>query len=76
MAARTAGSGTQLVLTTTWFDPGSGAGGNDTISGGSATGSPFSGFGTAPATVVTVIPPSSTYLTATWGTPTIAASVS
>jgi hypothetical protein len=77
VAARTAGSGTQLVLTTTWVDPGSSApAASDAISGGSATNSPFSGFGTAPATVVTVIPPSSTYLTATWGTPSIAASVS
>jgi hypothetical protein len=76
VAAKTAGSGTQLVLTTTWLDPGGApAGSTDQITGGSATNSPFSSFGTAPATVVTVIPPSSTYLTATWGTPTIAASV-
>jgi len=75
VAARTAGTGSQLVLTTTWVDPGGNSASSD-ISGGSATGSPFSGFGTAPATVVTVIPPSSTYLTATWGTPTIAAAVS
>jgi hypothetical protein len=75
--AKTAGSGTQLVLTTTWVDPGgSGTGSSDVISGGTATGSPFSGFGTAPATVVTLFVPSSTYLTsAAWGTPTIAASV-
>jgi len=75
--AKTAGSGTQLVLTTTWSDPGgSGTGSSDVITGGTATGSPFSGFGTAPATVVTLFVPSSTYLTsAAWGTPTIAASV-
>ena len=72
--AKTAGSGTQLVLTTVWVDPGSG--GIDTISGGSDTASPFTSFGSAPATVVTYFPPSSTYLTsAAWGTPTIAASV-
>ena len=76
VAARTAGTGTQLVLTTTWNDPGSvGAGKSDVISGGTATNSPFSSFGTAPATVVTLFPPSATHLTNSWGTPTIAASV-
>jgi hypothetical protein len=75
--AKTASSGTQLVLTTTWVDPGgSGAGSTDVISGGTDTASPFSSFGTAPATVVTYFPPSATYLTNSWGTPTIAASVS
>lgn len=76
--AKTAGAGTQLVLTTTWTDPGGdpSPGGNNVITGGTATGSPFSTFGTAPATVVTLFVPSSTYLTsAAWGTPTIAASV-
>jgi hypothetical protein len=75
--AKTAGTGTQLVLTTTWVDPGgSGIGSSDVISGGTATGSPFTAFGTAPATVVTLFLPSATYLTsAAWGTPTIAASV-
>ncbi len=75
--AKTAGSGTQLVLTTTWVDPGgSGVGSSDVITGGTATTSPFSAFGTAPATVVTLFVPSSTYLTsAAWGTPTIAAAV-
>ena len=78
VAARTAGSGTQLVLTTTWLDPGQASPPNapSNISGGTATSSPFSSFGTAPATVVTLIPPSSTYLTNTWGTPTIAATTS
>lgn len=76
--AKTAGSGTQLVLTTTWVDPGgSGAGSSDNISGGTATSSPSTTItGTAPTTLVTYRPPSSTYLTnAAWGTPTIAASV-
>lgn len=74
--ARTAGSGTQLILTTTWSDPGgSGAGSTDAITGGTATSSPFSSFGTAPATLVTLFPPSSTYLSASWGTPTVAAAV-
>jgi hypothetical protein len=67
--AKTAGSGTQLVLTTVWSNPE-----GDTITGGTATTSPFSSFGTAPATVVTYFPPSATYLTtASWGTPTVAA---
>jgi hypothetical protein len=72
IAAKTAGSGTQLVLTTTWVDPGgSGAGSTDAISGGTATTG--ISFGTAPATVVTYFPPSATYLSNTWGTPTVAA---
>jgi hypothetical protein len=71
--AKTAGSGTQLVLTTTWVDPGgSVTGSTDAISGGTATTG--ISFGTAPATVVTYFPPSGTYLTeASWGTPTVAA---
>lgn len=75
--ARTAGSGTQLILTTTWVDPGgSGAGSSDVISGGTATASPATSItGTAPTTLVTYFPPSTTYLTDTWGTPTIAATV-
>jgi hypothetical protein len=76
--AKTAGSGTQLVLTTTWVDPGGdpAPGGNNVITGGTASASPFSSFGTAPASVVTLFVPSATYLTsASWGTPTIAASV-
>lgn len=73
LQARTAGTGTQLVLTTTWVDPGgSGTGSSDNITGGTATTGIT--FGTAPATVVTYFPPSSTYLTtASWGTPTVAA---
>ena len=75
--AKTAGTGTQLVLTTTWTDPGgSGVGSSDVITGGTATASPFTTFGTAPTTLVTLFVPSSTYLTsAAWGTPTIAAAV-
>lgn len=76
--AKTAGSGTQLVLTTTWVDPGgSGVGSSDNISGGTATNTGSTTItGTAPTTLVTYFPPSSTYLTsASWGTPTIAASV-
>ena len=75
--AKTAGTGTQLVLTTTWTDPGaSGTGSSDVITGGTATASPFTVFGTAPTTLVTLFVPSATYLTsAAWGTPTIAAAV-
>jgi len=75
LQAKTAGSGTQLVLTTTWFDPGyPNPYSIDQISGGTATSGIT--FGTAPATVVTYFPPSTTYLTsASWGTPTVAASV-
>jgi hypothetical protein len=77
--ARTAGSGTQLILTTTWTDPGgSGVGSTDAISGGTGVSSPATSIGaaTAPTTLVTYFPPSATFLTtASWGTPTIAASV-
>lgn len=71
---RTAGSGTQLILTTYWVDPGGSAfGSSDVISGGTATSGIT--FGTAPATVVTYFPPSISYLSNSWGTPTVAATV-
>ena len=75
-AAVNAGS-TVLTLTTTWVQPTvSGAGKTCNISGGTATASPSTTItGTAPTTLVTYVPPSTTYLTASWGTPTIAASV-
>jgi hypothetical protein len=75
LQAKTAGTGTQLVLTTTWSDPGS-VGQSyaaSNISGGTATTGVT--FGTAPATVVTYFPPSTNQLTNTWGTPTVVASV-
>ena len=69
------GSATTLTLTTTWVDPGgSGAGSTDQITGGTATSG--ISFGTAPATVVTYFPPSTTYLSQSWGVPTISATVS
>lgn len=72
VAARTAGTGTQLILTTTWVSPAGGASYAQTaISGGTATTG--ISFGTAPATIVTYFPPSTTYLTNSWGTPTVAA---
>jgi hypothetical protein len=69
---------TVLTLTTVWSDDGtSGAGKTSDISGGTAVSSPATAIGaaTAPTTLVNLVPPSTTYLTASWGTPTIAASV-
>jgi hypothetical protein len=77
ISAKTAGTGTQLVLTTVWTDPG-GATASSVITGGTAVSSPATSIGaaTAPTTLVTYFPPSSTYLTsASWGTPTIAAAI-
>lgn len=71
-------SSTVLTLTTTWVQPAVTAPGTTTnISGGTAVSSPATSIGaaTAPTTLVTYIPPSTTYLTNTWGTPSIAASV-
>ena len=75
-AAVNAGS-TTLTLVTTWYDDGSsGPGVSSNISGGTDTASPATSItGTAPTTLVNLIPPSTTYLTNSWGTPTIAASV-
>lgn len=65
--AKNAGS-TALTITTVWVQTDA-----DPISGGTApTGATP---GTAPATIVTYFPPSTTYLTNTWGTPTVAATV-
>lgn len=73
----TATSATVLTLVTLWSDNGSsGAGTSANITGGTATASPSTTIsGTAPTTLCTFRPPSSTYLSAAWGTPTIAASV-
>ena len=68
-ALKTAGSGTQLVITTTWS-----ASDGDPITGGTAASGATPG--TAPCTIVTYYPPSTTYLSASWGTPTVAATVS
>jgi hypothetical protein len=67
-----------LTFTTVWSDDGTSAAGTTAnISGGTATSSPSTTItGTAPTTLLTYRPPSTTYLTsAAWGTPTIAASV-
>ena len=74
----TATSTTVLTLVTTWVDDGSsGAGVTSNITGGTGVSSPAITIGaaTAPTTLVTYIPPSTTSLSASWGTPTIAASV-
>ena len=63
--AKGAGSDS-LVISTTWVNAE-----GDTISGGTAASGAT--VGTAPCTIVTYYPPSSTYLTAAWGTPSVAA---
>jgi hypothetical protein len=55
-----------LTITTLWS-----ASDGDPISGGTASSGATPG--TAPTTIVTYFPPSTTYLTASWGTPTIVA---
>jgi len=66
--------GNVLTYTTTWYDNGdSNTGSTAQISGGTApTGATF---GTAPTVLCTYYPPETTYLTNTWGTPTVAATV-
>lgn len=69
---------TVLTFVTTWVDDGSAvAGATSDISGGTGVTSPATSIGaaTAPTTLLTYLPPSTTYLTASWGTPAIAASV-
>ena len=74
-AAKNAGS-TVLTLTTTWNSSArSGAGQSTNISGGTDTASPFSSYGTAPTVLCRFVPPSTTYLTNSWGTPAVASSV-
>jgi hypothetical protein len=66
-----------LTFVTTWVDDGALAGSTANISGGTAVTSPATSIGaaTAPTTLVNFIPPSTTYLSATWGTPAINATV-
>jgi hypothetical protein len=69
-------SRTVLTLTTTWVDAGySSAGTSNNISGGTDTASPYTSFGTAPAVLCRFVPPSISYLTSSWGTPTVASGV-
>ena len=71
LGAQTGGSGTTLIFTTIWYNAE-----GDLTTGGTATASPFTAFGTAPTTYLSYYPPSSTYLTtAAWGTPTISCTV-
>ena len=67
-------SGAVLTYTTIWYDNGdANPGAPAAITGGTApTGATF---GTAPTTLCTYYPPELTYLTNTWGTPTVAATV-
>jgi len=68
-------SSSVLTLTTTWFSAARATSGSSRrISGGTATSG--ISFGTAPTTVVTYFPPETTYLTNTWGTPTVASTAS
>jgi hypothetical protein len=74
-AAKNAGS-TVVTFVTTWNSSArSGAGQSTNISGGTDTASPFSAYGTAPTVLCRFVPPSTTYLTNSWGTPTVASSV-
>ena len=65
-SARTASAGTQLIITTLWS-----ASDGDPITGGTASSGATPG--TAPTTIVTYYPPSTTNLIQTWGVPTIVA---
>jgi hypothetical protein len=74
-AAKNAGA-TTLTLTTTWNSTArAGAGQNTQISGGTDTTSPFTAYGTAPVVLCRFVPPATTYLSNSWGTPTVASSV-
>jgi hypothetical protein len=66
----------RLRFQTTWVQPDNGTTATR-ISGGTATTSPYTTFGTAPTVLCRVIPPSIAQgLTDTWGTPVIDTSVS
>ena len=70
------GGSTAITVTTTWYSSARTNPGETTvITGGTDTASPYTSFGTAPAVLVRYIPPETTNLTDTWGTPTIAATV-
>jgi hypothetical protein len=73
--AKNAGSTALTITTVMSSGTRSGAGQSTNISGGTDTASPFSAFGTAPAVVCRFVPPATTYLSNSWGTPTVASSV-
>jgi hypothetical protein len=64
-------TGSVLTITTLWSANDSGPGDPDPISGGTAASGATPG--TAPCTIVTYFPPETTYLSNTWGTPTVTA---
>jgi len=67
---------TTLTLVTTWSSSGTSVvGSTANISGGTDTASPYTGFGTAPVVLCRFVPPATSYLTDSWGTPTVAATV-
>jgi hypothetical protein len=67
---------TVLTLVTTWNSSGTSVpGSSSNISGGTDTASPYTVFGTAPAVLCRYVPPSTTYLSASWGTPAVASTV-
>jgi hypothetical protein len=71
-AAKNPGA-TTLTLVTTWNSTSrAGAGQNTQITGGTDTTSPFTAYGTAPTVLCRFVPPATTYLTNSWGTPTVA----
>ena len=71
-AAKNAGA-TTLTLVTTWNSTArAGAGQNTQITGGTDTTSPFTAYGTAPTVLCRFVPPATTYLSNSWGTPTVA----
>ena len=66
--------GNVVTFVTTWFQQGRNEFSPTPISGGSAASGVS--LGTAPTTLCTYFPPETTYLTNTWGTPTVASTVS
>ena len=74
-AAVNAGS-TVLTLVTTWYSNGDTTpGATVNISGGTDTTSPYTTFGTAPAVLCRFVPPSTTYLANSWGTISVASTI-
>jgi hypothetical protein len=65
--------GNVLTFVTTWFQQQRNEFAPTAISGGSAASGVS--LGTAPTTLCTYFPPETTYLTNTWGTPTVASTV-
>jgi hypothetical protein len=68
-------SGSTITFTTLWSESGAGGTSGSAIAGGTDTVSPFTTFGTAPATLLTYFPPETANITNTWGTPTISSSI-